>query len=73
VVIVSIMCPVYLLGWNGTESTITDATYWPIASALDDGCDDDCGAISGMNDWQEKLKCSEKTCPSVTLSITNPT
>jgi hypothetical protein len=23
--------------------------------------------------WQEKLKCSEKTCPSATLSTTNPT
>jgi hypothetical protein len=27
----------------------------------------------GMNDWQEKEKYLEKTCPSATLSTTNPT
>jgi hypothetical protein len=26
-----------------------------------------------MNDWQGKPKCLEKTCPSATLSTTNPT
>jgi hypothetical protein len=34
---------------------------------------DDCGAISGRNEWQRKLKNSEKTCPSANLSTTNPT
>jgi hypothetical protein len=32
--------------------------------------DDDYGAIGG---WQGKPKYSEKTCPSATLSTTNPT
>jgi hypothetical protein len=30
---------------------------------------DDCGAISGMDEWQRKMKNSEKTCFSVALSI----
>jgi hypothetical protein len=34
--------------------------------------DDDCGAISGMNEWQRKRKYSEKTRPSATLSTTDP-
>jgi hypothetical protein len=34
---------------------------------------DDCGAVSGMNDWEGKLKYSEKTCPNATLSTTSPT
>jgi hypothetical protein len=62
---------IFLLGWSETTSSITEATYWPIVPALDD--DDECGAISGMNDWQGKLKYSEKTCPSAALSTTNPT
>jgi hypothetical protein len=28
--------PIYFLGWSGTESIITVATYWPIIPALDD-------------------------------------
>jgi hypothetical protein len=35
--------------------------------------DDDCGAVSEMNEWQGKLKYWEKTCQSTTLSITEPT
>jgi hypothetical protein len=35
--------------------------------------DDDCGAISGMNEWQGKPKYSEETCPSAALSTTDPT
>jgi hypothetical protein len=35
--------------------------------------DDECGAFGGMNDWQGKPKYSEETCPSATLSITDPT
>jgi hypothetical protein len=34
---------------------------------------DDCGGISGMNEWQEKQEYSEKTCPSAALSTTDPT
>jgi hypothetical protein len=34
---------------------------------------DDCGAVSGMNEWQGKLKYSEKTCLSAVLSTTDPT
>jgi hypothetical protein len=33
---------------------------------------DDCGGISGMNDWKGKLKYSEKTCSSVSLSTIDP-
>jgi hypothetical protein len=33
---------------------------------------DDCAAISGMNEWQEKPKYSEETCPSAALSTTDP-
>jgi hypothetical protein len=34
---------------------------------------DDCGAISGMNEWQGKLKYLEKTCTSAALSTIDPT
>jgi hypothetical protein len=34
---------------------------------------DDCGAISGINEWEGKLKYLEKTRPSVILSTTDPT
>jgi hypothetical protein len=34
---------------------------------------DDCGVIDGMNEWQDKRKYPEKTCPSTALSTTNPT
>jgi hypothetical protein len=33
---------------------------------------DDCGAISGMNEWQGKPKYWKETCPSAALSTTNP-
>jgi hypothetical protein len=42
---------------------------WPIVPAAGD-CED--GEFGGMN-WQGKPKYSEKTCPGVTLSTTNPT
>jgi hypothetical protein len=34
--------------------------------------DNNCGAISGRNEWQGKPKYSEETCPSVALSTTDP-
>jgi hypothetical protein len=33
----------------------------------------DCGAVSGINDWQGKLEYSDKTYPSVALSTPDPT
>jgi hypothetical protein len=35
--------------------------------------DGDCGEIGGMKIVQGKTQYSDKTCPSATLSITNPT
>jgi hypothetical protein len=35
--------------------------------------EDDCGEIWWNQDWQGNPKYSEKTCPSATLSTTNPT
>jgi hypothetical protein len=35
--------------------------------------DDDCGAVSGMNEWQRKWKYSEKDYPSAALSAIDPT
>jgi hypothetical protein len=34
---------------------------------------DDCGAVSGMNEWQAKSKYSEETFPSAALTTTDPT
>jgi hypothetical protein len=34
---------------------------------------DNCGAVSGMNDWWKKPKYSEEFCPSAALSITDST
>jgi hypothetical protein len=62
---------IYLQAWNGTGSTVTEATYWPIIQALEDS--DDCGAISGINVWQREPKYSEETCRSGALSTTDHT
>jgi hypothetical protein len=35
--------------------------------------DDECGAIGGMRIGKGKSKYSQKTCPSATVSTTNPT
>jgi hypothetical protein len=46
--------------------------YWPIVPTPDDRWW--CLWRNWWNeDWQGKPKCSEKTCPSATLSTTNPT
>jgi hypothetical protein len=34
---------------------------------------DDCGAVSGMNEWQGKSEYWKETCPSAALSTTDPT
>jgi hypothetical protein len=34
---------------------------------------DDCGAVSGINDWPEKLKYSGTTCLSASLATTDST
>jgi hypothetical protein len=58
--------------WSGTRSTITEAIFgllyqpWMID-------DDDCGTVSGMNEWQGKPKYWEETCPSAAVSSTDPT
>jgi hypothetical protein len=51
----------------GTAAT-TGLLYQP--QMIHDG---GCGAIGWNEDWQGKPKYSEKTCPSATLSTTNPT
>jgi hypothetical protein len=35
--------------------------------------DYDCGAVGGMNEWQDKPKYWEETCPSAALSTAYPT
>jgi hypothetical protein len=58
--------------WGKTESlgtaTTTGLLYQPQMIG-----DADCGETDGNEDWQGKPKYSEKTCPSATLSTTNPT
>jgi hypothetical protein len=58
-------------GWGETESTWYVGHFWPIVPAPDDRW----WLWSGWwnEDWQGKPKYSEKTCPSSTLSTTNPT
>jgi hypothetical protein len=48
------------------------AIYSPIVLALEDA-GDDCGAISGINEWQAKQKYSEETCLRTALTTTDPT
>jgi hypothetical protein len=48
----------------------SSATEWPIVPAPGDY---DYGEFGGMKIWQGKPKYSETTCPSATLSATNPT
>jgi hypothetical protein len=58
--------------WGGTKSIGTAATsgllYKP--QMIDE---DDCEAIGGMKIGRGNRSYSEKTCPSATLSTTNPT
>jgi hypothetical protein len=58
-------------GWGETESTWYVGHCWPIVPAPDDRW---WLWNSWWNeDWQGKPKYSQKTCPSATLSTTNPT
>jgi hypothetical protein len=40
---------------------------------IDNDDDDNCGAISGMNEWQGKPKYWKKNCPNAALFTTDPT
>jgi hypothetical protein len=50
----------YFLGWTGTESTVTEATKWPIVPALDYY---ECAAIRGMLGTTGKTLVSIPLCP----------
>jgi hypothetical protein len=58
--------------WGWTKCTRYCGHFWPIVQAPDDRW----GWLWSNwwnEDWQGKPKYSEKTCPSATLSTTNPT
>jgi hypothetical protein len=62
----------FFILWGGTKSTRYCGHFWPIVQTPDDRW----GWLWSNwwnEDWQGKLKYSEKTCPSTTLSTTNPT
>jgi hypothetical protein len=48
-----------------------DLLYQP--RMIDDDDDDECGAVGGIRIGRGNHSTREKTCPSVTLSTTNPT
>jgi hypothetical protein len=58
-------------GWGETESTWYVGHCWPIVPASNDRWW--LWSSWRNEDWQGKPKYSEKTCPSATLSTTNPT
>jgi hypothetical protein len=57
--------------WGETESTLYCCHCWPIVPAPD-GRWWRLWSIRWNANWRGKPKYSEKTCPSVTLSTTNP-
>jgi hypothetical protein len=59
------------LRWSGTNSTIT-AVIHGLSHQLWMADDDNCGAIDGMNEWQEKPKYWKKTYPSAALDTADP-
>jgi hypothetical protein len=59
------------LGCGELSPVGTSANIWPIVPAPDDRWW--VWSSRWNEDWQGKPKYSEKTCPSVTLSTTNPT
>jgi hypothetical protein len=64
---------VIFFSWGGVwlSPLGTSATNWPIVPAPDDGWW--VWSSRWNENWQGRLKYSEKTCPSATLSTTNPT
>jgi hypothetical protein len=62
---------VFFFSWGETESTWYCGHYWPIVPAPDDRWW--LWSNRWNANWQGKPKYSEKTCPSATLSTTNPT
>jgi hypothetical protein len=64
----------FLVSWGGVKLSPpgTSATNWPIVPAPGDIGDDECGPVGGIGIGKGK-NYSEKTCPSATLSTTNPT
>jgi hypothetical protein len=63
----------FLVPWGGVRLSPlgTSATNWPIVPAPDDSWW--VWSSRWNENWEGKPKYSEKTCPSVTLSTTNPT
>jgi hypothetical protein len=69
-----VFCDVYffLVSWVGLRLSPlgTSATNWPTVPGLDNKW---MWSSRWNENWQGKPKYSEKTCPSATLSTTNPT
>jgi hypothetical protein len=63
-------CPDFFFSWGETESTWYYG-HWPIVPAPDDRWW--LWSNRWNVNWQGKPKYLEKTCPSATLSTTNPT
>jgi hypothetical protein len=61
----------FFISWGGVRLNPlgTSATNWPIVPARDDRW---IWSVWWNENWQGKVKYSEKTCPSATLSTTNP-
>jgi hypothetical protein len=71
---ISVGCRFLYFSGAGVEPS--PLLLWPFVGMLYqtwmiDG--DDCGAVSGMNEWQGKPTSSEKTFPSATLSTADLT
>jgi hypothetical protein len=64
----------FLVFWGGVRLSLlgTSANIWPVVPAPDDRWWR-VWSSRWNEDWQGKPKYSEKTCPSATLSTTNPT
>jgi hypothetical protein len=63
----------FLVSWGGMRLSplCTSATNWPIVPGQNDRWR--MWSSRWKENWQGKPKYSEKTCPSATLSTTNPT
>jgi hypothetical protein len=68
---ISLVFFVSFFGWGETESTWYVGHCWPIVPAPDDRWW--LWSSRWNENWQGKPKYSEETCPSATLSTTNPT